>query len=214
LLRVHELSGIASFGEYADRLFGFTGRQTEERLRVAEALEGLPALAMKLADGELCYSVVRELTRVCTHENEADWIDAAEGKTARQVERLVSGRELGDSPAAPVKAEAEVHRLVLEVSADPAIWKEASAMVGDRAAADDAPVAMMARKVLGPSGEGRSNHHQVAMNVCPRCETATVRAGCEHVVVDEATRGGARCAHMGCRRDAQRAAQRSRRGRR
>jgi hypothetical protein len=56
LLRVHELGGYGSFREYALRLFGFTARQTEERLRVAEILERLPALAQKLMDGELCWS--------------------------------------------------------------------------------------------------------------------------------------------------------------
>src|SRR5688500_13189271 len=59
LVRVHELGGFATFREYAERLFGFTGRQVEERLRVAEALEDLPALAGRLDAGELCFSSVR-----------------------------------------------------------------------------------------------------------------------------------------------------------
>src|SRR5688572_19885875 len=66
VLNVHTLGGFGSFREYAEHLFGFTGRQTEERLRVAEALERLPGLAVQLARGELCWSVVRELARVAT----------------------------------------------------------------------------------------------------------------------------------------------------
>jgi len=46
VLRVHDVGGFGSFREYAERLFGFTGRQTEERLRVAEALERLPGLSI------------------------------------------------------------------------------------------------------------------------------------------------------------------------
>jgi hypothetical protein len=101
VVRVHVLAGFASFHEYVDRVFGYTGRQTEERLRVAEALERLPGLSVKLAQGELCFSVVRELTRVCTEESELEWIAVAEGRTAREVERMVSGRSFD-----PIRARA------------------------------------------------------------------------------------------------------------
>jgi hypothetical protein len=42
--RVHERLGYGSFVEYI-RLFGYSPRLTLEKLRVAEALEGLPQLA-------------------------------------------------------------------------------------------------------------------------------------------------------------------------
>jgi hypothetical protein len=41
--------GFASFAEYVERFFGYRPRWTEERLRVAEALEGLPELAQSLS---------------------------------------------------------------------------------------------------------------------------------------------------------------------
>ena len=50
-LEVHRLVGYASFREYAERVFGFTGRATEDRLRCAEALEALPATADVFASG-------------------------------------------------------------------------------------------------------------------------------------------------------------------
>jgi hypothetical protein len=193
VLRVHELGGFASFREYAERVFGFTGRQTEERLRVAQALEQLPGLSVKLAQGELCWSVVRELTRVCTEENELHWIDAADGRTAREVERMVSGLSVGDGPDAEALPEAKQHRLSMNVSATTyALWQEAQrALVRETGGSidEDALVAMMARRVLdgASDGDGGRSHYQIALSVCERCRAATQRAGGEHVCVDEVT---------------------------
>src|SRR6187397_2463806 len=52
--------GFGSFGEYIERMLGHTRRATEERLRVAEALEQLPVLANALREGNLGWSAVRE----------------------------------------------------------------------------------------------------------------------------------------------------------
>ena len=76
-------------------------RFTQEKLRVAEALEGLPELDRALRDGELNWSAVRELTRVATLTTEQSWISAARGRTVRDVEKLVSGRKPGDRPTTP-----------------------------------------------------------------------------------------------------------------
>src|SRR6185503_587197 len=100
--------------------------QVEERLRVAEALESLPGLSVKLAQGELCWSVVRELSRVATEENELEWLEAADAKTAHEVEAMVSGRTLGDSPESEVDEELAPRRLSMTVSASTyALWQEA-----------------------------------------------------------------------------------------
>jgi hypothetical protein len=197
MLRVHELGGFASFREYAEHVFGFTGRQTEERLRVAAALDALPGLSVKLAQGELCWSVVRELSRVCTEENELVWIDAADGRTAREIERMVSGLSPGDGPDSAPAPQAKQHRLSMTVSAATyALWQEAQRTLvreTGQSVEADALVAMMARRVLeGSSDEGRSNY-QVALKVCERCRTATQRAGAEHVHVDEVTVEVAMC---------------------
>ena len=77
--------GYGSIREYAHHLFGFTARQTQERLRVAEALEELPATQEALEQGELCWSAVRELTRVATLTTEQSWIDVARGRAMREV---------------------------------------------------------------------------------------------------------------------------------
>ena len=68
---VHLHLGYGTFAEYVERLFGYKPRWTEERLRVAEALETLPALEQSLRDGAMSWSAVRELTRVASAEASA-----------------------------------------------------------------------------------------------------------------------------------------------
>jgi hypothetical protein len=93
----HVYFGYASFGEYIERLFGLSRRATEEKLRVAGALEALPELAEALRSAKLNWSVVRELSRVAVPDTEREWILAVCRKTAREVERMISGwrREIG-----------------------------------------------------------------------------------------------------------------------
>jgi hypothetical protein len=62
-----------------------------ERVRVARALETLPALAEALARGELSYAKVRALTRVATPETEARLLAVGRAGTAVHVERIVRG---------------------------------------------------------------------------------------------------------------------------
>src|SRR4029077_20660870 len=78
----HVHLGFGNFWEYIERMFGHKPRTTQERLRVAEALEQLPAMAQALEQGTLHWSAVRELTRVAVAENECAWIEVARGKTA------------------------------------------------------------------------------------------------------------------------------------
>ena len=47
----HVHLGYGSFGEYIERLFGYKPRSTQEKLRVAEALEELPAIRHALETG-------------------------------------------------------------------------------------------------------------------------------------------------------------------
>ena len=171
--RVHAKLGYGTFTEYVDRLFGYKPRFTGERLRVAEALEDLPATEAALAGGALSWSAVRELSRVATAETEAEWIEAARGQTVRQVEELVSGHKTGDRPGDPKNPDRERRVLRFEVSAETfAEFREALARLerdaGERLEDDDA-LRQMARQILGgPTDEGRANY-QIAMTVCPEC---------------------------------------------
>ena len=98
---VHVHLGFGTFGEYVERMFGYKPRSTQEKLRVAEALEGLPALAGALAKGQLSWSAVRELTRVALPDTEHEWLEFARDKTLRQLEQVLAGKRLGDAPGSP-----------------------------------------------------------------------------------------------------------------
>ena len=165
--------GLGSMLEYSERIFGHSPRQTGERLRVAEALEELPVLAGALRTGQLCWSVIRELSRVAVAETEREWRKAAEGKTARDVERAVAGKDKGQRPSDPADPKIKTHRLSFEVSSEAlATFRDAVDKLrrdtGEQLT-EDQVLLMMARLVLGgPGDEGRSCY-QVAMTVCERC---------------------------------------------
>jgi hypothetical protein len=89
------------FREYAERLFGYSQRLVQEKLRVAAALEELPLLSGALEHGRLSFSAVRELSRVAATATEEAWLEAAQGKSVRELEELVSGqsREFAGRPS-------------------------------------------------------------------------------------------------------------------
>jgi hypothetical protein len=175
--RVHERLGYGSFVEYIERLFGYSPRLTLEKLRVAQALDGLPQLAAALREGNVSWSSVRELTRVATRATERDWLEASRGRTVREVEKLVSGQRTGDLPGDAKDWRAERHVLRFEVSGEVlASFREARAKLRRDAGGaldDDAALLLMARHVLGgPTDDGRASY-QIALTLCEACERAT-----------------------------------------
>lgn len=179
--RVHERLGYGSFVEYIERLFGYSPRLTLEKLRVAEALGNLPQLAEALRQGSASWSSLRELTRVATRETEHAWLEASRGRTVREFEKLVSGRQPGDLPESTKDWRVERHVLRFDVSGEVlAIFREALARLRRDAGApldDDAALLQMARQVLqGPSDEGRASY-QIAIGLCEACARATQTGG-------------------------------------
>lgn len=196
-LRVWGLAGYGSFGEYVERLFGFSRRMAHERLRVGLALESLPRMAAALKSGELAWSVVRELSRVALERNEEEWIAQAWGKTARGVEEMVSGKEPGDSPMGKPDSPPPVRVSFTVSAAARALLGEARnklcAEMGERVS-DEVLIESMARALLG--GESRDDgvsSYQIALTTCHRCGVTTQSAGGEDVVADEVTVETARC---------------------
>ena len=145
---VHRHFGYGSFVEYVERLLGYSPRVTHDKLRVAEALERLPELSRALRDGTLNYSQARELTRVATPQTEKIWLNFAQGRTARGVEKLVSGRRPGSLPDGPADPSLQRQVLRFEVSGETlASFREAVAKLQR-----DAGEHWMRRDVAAASG--------------------------------------------------------------
>jgi hypothetical protein len=186
----HVYFGYASFGEYIERLFGLNRRTTEERLRVARALEALPELAEALRSAKLNWSAVKELSRVAVPETEREWILAACRKTVREVERMVSGLAPGGRPADRRRPELVRHVLRFEVGPETlATFRDAMRAVQKRSAQrldDDAVLLSMAREVLGgPSDAGRASY-QVVVTQCEDCGRGFQHANGDLIELDPA----------------------------
>jgi hypothetical protein len=199
----HVHLGFGSFLEYTQRLFGYRPRTMQEKLRVAESLETLPRLARALETGALGWCAVRELTRVAVAETEAAWLDAARGKTLRELESLVASKAPGDEPDAPPAELPRPRVLRFEVTADTfATFREAMQRLRRQAGGsldDDAVLLAMARHVLGgPREEGRSSY-QISLTICGACGSGAQTAAGELVPVDAAVVHMAECdgQHLG-----------------
>jgi hypothetical protein len=183
----HVYLGFATFGEYVERLFGYAARSTQEKLRVAEALEQLPVMARALEQGQLSWSAARELTRVAVADTESEWLTVAADKTVRQLEQLVAGARPGDLPSSPLDPALTPRVLRFEVTAETyALFREAVGQLrrqSDARLDDDAILMTMARAALqGPSDEGKSSY-QVSLCVCLECGRGAQLAAGELVPV-------------------------------
>jgi hypothetical protein len=186
---VHRHLGFGSFAEYVERLFGYGARTTEDKLRTAEALEGLPVLERALQEGRVRWSAARELVRVATSATENEWLEAVEGRTVREIELLVSGRARGDRPGDAERSEARKHVLRFEVSAETlATFREALRKVSKESGErldDDAALLLMARAIVRASDAdaGRASY-QLAVSLCECCRRSFQRAGAEELELE------------------------------
>ena len=199
----HVHLGFGSFAEYIERLFGYRPRTTQEKLRVAEALELLPQLAGALESGVVGWCAARELTRVAVPDTEQAWLEAARGKTQRELETLVASKAPGDAPAAPATPSPRPRVLRFEVAPDTFATFRAAMQRLQHAAGghldDDAILLALARHVLaGPQDAGRSNY-QISLTVCSTCGHGAQLAGGELVPIDAAVVAMAACdaQHLG-----------------
>ena len=196
-LEVHLRLGFASFAEYVERFLGHSRKRTKERLRVAEALQQLPLLDESLREGRLCWSVVRELSRVATPETEEAWLAATASAGAREVERRVSRHRPGDLPTDPPSREpAEVTLSLTLTPSTVALLREVRGKLTEQtgeALDDDTFVALLCQQVLGDTAEPGRAGHQIAYTVCEHCRQATQTGGGEAVPVEAAVVEAARC---------------------
>jgi hypothetical protein len=130
---------------------------------------------------------VRELTRVAVPDTEGAWLDAARGKTVRQLEELVANKSPGDDPLTPLAPTPRRHVLRFDVAPETfALFRDAMTELRRRAGAaldDDSALLALARQVLGgPEDPGRANY-QIALSVCSTCGSARQQGGGELVPV-------------------------------
>jgi hypothetical protein len=112
---IHKHLGYGSFAEYLERVCGYAPKTARDRIRVAEELENLPVMRAALADGVVCFSTVRELTRVATPHNETAWLSAVANCTVREVEDAVRGHAPGAMPYDRPDPDLEPRTLHLEL---------------------------------------------------------------------------------------------------
>jgi len=184
LLRAHRAGahvrlGFASFNEYTERIFGYGPRLTQEKLRVADALEELPEIARELQTGAISFSQARELTRVATPSTEKEWLETARGRTVREVEQLVSGHRPGSLPDDVPDSRLKKHVLRLELSGEVfATYREALAKIRrdagesiDEEAAIQAPLPSGSRGQSGPGAGELPNRADGLRELPPRHAT-------------------------------------------
>jgi hypothetical protein len=83
------LGGARSCAHWLNWKVGLELGAAREKIRVAHALETLPAISAAMARGALSYSKVRALTRVAEPATEAYLLSIALAGTAQHVEKLV-----------------------------------------------------------------------------------------------------------------------------
>jgi hypothetical protein len=189
---LHRDVGCASFAEYVERMFGCSQHVAMERLRVARALQDLPRMSEKLAEGAISYSAVRELTRFVTSNDEDVWLEHCRGKTAREIEKETAGLRPGAKPGDPPAVTRQVVRV--ELGADTAATlREAIAMLRREGLDEEGAWRELARRVLGGPGDAGRASYQIAMTVCERCGRGEQHAAGEKVPVDEVAVEMAEC---------------------
>lgn len=178
-MKLHMLHGCSTVWEYMERLLGYGPHAARERMRVARALVGLPAVSMALSRGALSFSAVRELTRVATADTEDAWLAAARDKTAHQIERLVAGHAVGDLPDDPAQPDLRTRVVRLELPTEVlALLREARTVLASEQGTelnDAALIEALCRQVLDPTNGREGPPHQIAYRQCQDCKRATVR---------------------------------------
>jgi Domain of unknown function (DUF222) len=216
--------GFGSAIEYMERAMGYAPHTAAERLRVARALGELPLVAEALERGELAYSAVRELSRVAVPDTEEAWLEAARGKSLREIEAMVSGHRPGHLPTD--ETEPRLHRKTITIEVSPEtydLWRKLHALAaeehgqrlsddelipslfrrayGDGASDETSPLGAPGRLASPASGApaAGSPAYKIALKQCPDCKRAWQYSGGRDIEVDPAVAECAACdaIHLG-----------------
>jgi hypothetical protein len=200
-IQIWKQLGMVSMLDYMEREVHYAPRTAHDRLRVARALADLPALSESLSSGELSYSAIREVVRVATPRTESAWLDAAHGRTLREIESMVAGHRPGDLPDDPPDDQARLHRVTYEEvdAATYALARQARQLLDDEHATrmtDSQVLAAMCSAIIdgtSPSEHGGRARNQIGYIVCRACDRASQEGAGVRVPVDKPTLAQARC---------------------
>jgi hypothetical protein len=205
-LRLWRHFGYGSLIEYMELEMGYPPRAALERLRVAKAIETLPAIADAMAQGDLSFSAGRELTRVANPETEGEWLAAAQDKNVHQVEDMVSGHKQGDRPSDPVDPTLRKRRLRYdEIEQETIVILRQARQILEREHGerlnDNAFLRMYARMIIDGARSPERTHapYQVAVTVCEECKRGWQSGGGRTVEMSPPTLETAMCdaVHIG-----------------
>ena len=171
--------GYISMLEYMQRELFYEGHTARERLRVANKLFELPVLAEAFREGELSFSALKELTRIVVPETEEVWREAAAGKTAREVERMVSGLREGALPGDRPDPKLVKFRITLEVDGEAfALWRATRiALENERGQRMTDIEVVRAVSRVDRDGEGAPSPTLHAVTTCRVCKQSSLVAG-------------------------------------
>ena len=173
--------GLTGIRDYLERECGYGPHVASERVRVAEALDAMPALEQALGDGELSYSAVRAIRRVATNRTEDEWIAVCRGKNQREIEELLAEREVGDRPVAPrkpeLRAKDRTYRGITPATeaALELARRELQEEMGQRL--DDNELLFLLATRARNGAPRKKAAAQVAVTVCPSCQVGRQLAG-------------------------------------
>ncbi len=192
--------GYTTMIEYMERELYWGPHAAKERLRVARELEALPLIAELFHDGELCFSAVRELTRVATPATEEAFLRKAQGKTAHHIQEMVAGLKRGDEPDAKPDPRRITKRVVIEVSAETyAMWRRTRTALEDEAderLSDDAFLQTVCRRATETSAATDDVPRpavQTAVTTCKACKQSFVEGAGQALPIDVATAARLTC---------------------
>ncbi len=157
-LRLWRGWGFGSMIEYMERAMGYKPHTAAERLRVARAIAELPLVADALENGELAHSAVRELSRVAVPDTEDAWLEAARGKSLREIEAMVSGHKPGDLPTDATEPRLHRKSITLELSPEAYdLWRRMHTLGAEehgQRLSDDELITSLFRRAYGDGGGG------------------------------------------------------------
>jgi hypothetical protein len=199
--------GYGSMLEYMERAMGYSPHTAAERLRVARAIGDLPLIAEALERGELAHSAVRELSRVAIADTEEAWLEAARGKSLREIEAMVSGHKPGHLPTDETELRLHRRSLTLDVSPETYdLWRKLHALAAEehgQRLCDDELIQSLFRRAHGDAraedGKTSTPAYKIAIKQCPDCKRAWQYSGGRDIEVEPAVVECAACdaTHLG-----------------